>query len=104
VTSIVGRLRELDAAAFAAAAGMDLRLHDDDAAAETTRDLAGFGGVERNLAARHGHTVSGENGFTLIFVDFHNGRKLLMLIGIARGRQDSAPAAGVRLRVLAAQR
>ena len=40
---LVGRLRELDAAAFAAAAGVDLRLDDDDAAAEASRDVAGFG-------------------------------------------------------------
>ena len=39
------RLGELDAAAFAAAAGMNLRLDDDDAGAETPRDLAGFDGV-----------------------------------------------------------
>ena len=40
---LVGRLRQLDAAALAAAAGVDLRLDDDDAAAETPGDLAGFG-------------------------------------------------------------
>ena len=39
---LVGRLGELDAAAFAAPAGMDLRLDDGDVAAETPRDLAGF--------------------------------------------------------------
>ena len=32
-----GDLRELDAAALAAAAGVDLRLDDDDAAAEAAR-------------------------------------------------------------------
>ncbi len=63
---------------------MNLRLDDDDAAAETARDLAGFGGVERDLAARHGHAVSRENGFGLILVDFHDVSKLLMLIGLAR--------------------
>ena len=35
---LVGRLRELDAAALAAAAGVDLRLDDDDAAAEALGD------------------------------------------------------------------
>ncbi len=38
----VGRLGELDAAALAAAAGVNLRLDDDDAAAETARDFAGL--------------------------------------------------------------
>ena len=39
---LVGRFRQLDAAALAAAAGMDLRLHDDDAAAEPLGDGLGF--------------------------------------------------------------
>ena len=68
---LVGRLGELDAAALAAAAGVDLRLDDDDAAAEAAGDVAGFGGVERDLAARHGHAVAREDGFGLILVDFH---------------------------------
>ena len=67
----VGRFRELDAAAFAAAAGMNLRLDDDDRAAETARDRAGFGRVERDFAARHGHAVLRQNRFRLILVDFH---------------------------------
>ena len=49
-------------------------------AAEAPGDLAGFGGVERDLAARHRHAVARENRFGLILVDFHDGRKLLMLI------------------------
>ena len=68
---LVGRLGELDAAALAAAAGVDLRLDDDDAAAEPRGDLAGLGGVERDLAARHGHAVAREDRFGLILVDFH---------------------------------
>src|SRR4051812_30727182 len=67
----VGRLRQLDAAALSAAARVDLRLDDNDASAETTSDLAGFRGIERNLAARHRHTVTREDRFGLIFVDFH---------------------------------
>ena len=35
---LVGRLRQLDAAAFAAAAGVNLRLDDDDLRAEAPRD------------------------------------------------------------------
>ena len=75
----VGRLRELDAAALAAAAGVNLRLDDDDGAAEAPGDVAGFGGVEGDFAARHGHAVPRKDRFRLILVDFHDGRKLLML-------------------------
>ena len=39
----VRRLGELDATAFAAAAGVNLRFDDYDAAAETPRDVAGLG-------------------------------------------------------------
>ena len=84
---LVRALRQLDAAALAAAARMNLRLDDDHRAAEALGDLAGFGGVGRDFAARHGHAVARQNRFCLILVDFHDGRKLLMLIGIARLRQ-----------------
>ena len=67
----VGILRELDAAAFAASAGMNLRLDDDRAAAEPSGDLTGFVRRERDLAARHGHAVLFEERFGLIFVNFH---------------------------------
>ena len=40
----VGGLRELHAAALAAAAGVNLRLDDDDLAAEAPGDVAGLGG------------------------------------------------------------
>ena len=69
----VGRLGELDAAALSAAAGVNLRLDDDDMSAETTGDLARFGSVERDFTARHRHTVAREYGFGLILVDFHLG-------------------------------
>ena len=51
-SAFVGRSGELDAAALAAAAGVDLRLDDDDRAAESARNLARFGGVEGDFAAR----------------------------------------------------
>ena len=70
---LVGRLGELDAAALAAAAGVDLRLDDDGAAAEALGDLRGLGGVERDLAARHGDAVPREDLLGLILVDFHGG-------------------------------
>ena len=75
-------LRELDAAALAAAAGVDLRLDDDHAAAEARGDLAA---LRRRLNATSprgtGTPWRARMAFGLILVDFHDGRKLLMLIG-----------------------
>ena len=56
-----GGLGELDAAALAAAAGVNLRLDDHDAAAEAACDLAGFRCRERHFSARHGHTEPRED-------------------------------------------
>ena len=53
---LVGRFRELDAAALAASACMNLRLDDDNISAEAPRDLAGFSGCERHFTTRDGHT------------------------------------------------
>ena len=90
-----GDLRQLDAAALAAAAGVDLRLDDDDAAAEAAGDLAGFGGVEGDFAARHRHAVPREDGFGLILVDFH-GVQTPMLVGDAASRQTTSSASIAR--------
>ena len=57
----VGRLGQLDAAALAAAAGMDLRLDDDDAAAEPLGDGLGIMSGEGDFAARNGHAESRED-------------------------------------------
>src|SRR5829696_2808809 len=78
---LVGGSRQLDAAALAAAASVDLRLDDDDLAAETTRNLTGLRGAEGHFTARHRDAVTREDGFALVLVDFHLGRpnKLLML-------------------------
>ena len=35
----------------------------------------GFGGGERDLAARHGHAVPREDRFGLILVNFHDGER-----------------------------
>ena len=61
---------DLDAAALAAAAGVDLRL-DDDRQPEALRDGHGLVGVERDFAARDRHAVPGEDRLCLVFVDFH---------------------------------
>jgi len=73
------RLRELDAAAFAAAARVDLRLHDDDFRAEPFCNRRRVRGIGSFFSTRHGHTVMREDGLRLVLVDFHSGCKLLML-------------------------
>ena len=68
-------LRHLDAAAFAAASGVNLRL-DDHARGAFGKQLAGhvigfFQGVG-HFAFGHGYTVLREDFLCLIFVDFHS--------------------------------
>ncbi len=58
---LVGRPGDLDAAALAAAAGVNLRLDDVHAAAEALGGINGFGRCERNLAARDGNTEAREH-------------------------------------------
>ena len=72
----VGRLGELDAAAFAAAAGVDLRLHDD-AAAELVRDEARFVRRVDDFTARRRDAVVAKDLFRLIFVHFHGGARFI---------------------------
>jgi hypothetical protein len=68
---LVDRPGELDAAALAAAAGMDLRLDDPDRAAQFARRTLGLGGGVGHLALQHGHAVLGQELLGLVFVDVH---------------------------------
>ena len=69
---LVRRVRKLDAAAFPAAAGMNLGLdHHLSVSANSLRDLARRGGVERHLSARDGNAVPGKDRFGLILVNVH---------------------------------
>ena len=65
-----GILGDLDAAALAASAGVNLRFHDDAAAELLGRRFGLFDG-ERDFAARHRNVVLGQNGLCLILVNFH---------------------------------
>ena len=91
---IVGRSGELDAAALAAASGVNLRLHDDHAAAETLGDLARVGGGGRHFPARDRNAVALEDGFGLVLVNFHAGKRLIVIRGCA-DRQYATPAQGL---------
>ena len=67
----VGGTRQLHAAAFAAAAGVDLRLHHHDRRGELLGDLARLFGAGHHLTARCGNAEAAENFLSLIFVNFH---------------------------------
>ena len=66
-----GRLRELHAAGLAAAARVDLRLHDPDRAAELLGGGLRLGWRARREAFRHRNAVLGEQCLRLVFVEIH---------------------------------
>src|SRR5690606_26084431 len=68
---LVDRAAQLHAAAFAAAAGVDLRLDDPSRAAELLRDRGRLLGGRGDAAARHRHTSAREDLLRLVFVDLH---------------------------------
>ena len=65
--------RDLDAAALAAAAGVDLRLDDPHVAAERRGRGHRLVDGERRNAARRRHAVPAKDFLALVFVDFHAG-------------------------------
>ena len=67
----VHRARQLDAAALAAPAGVNLRLHHDHLGAQALGDAAGVFGFGHHLAARRGNAEAAENLLGLIFVNLH---------------------------------
>ena len=81
---LVGRLHQLHAAllrvvfdrAFAAAAGVDLGLHDGDRAAQFVNAAAASSAERATMPLRHGDAGLAEDLFGLKFVDFHSGKQL----------------------------
>ena len=69
---VVDGFDHLDAAGLAAAAGVDLRLHHPDRAAQFVGALDRLVDGERRHAARHRHAEFAQHGFGLIFVDVHD--------------------------------
>ena len=88
-----GILDDLDAAALAASAGVDLGLHDGHAAAETPGDRAGLLGRERDFPAGHRHAVPGQDGLCLILVNLHRSS----LNVVDRGAEQGEPGRGIDL-------
>ena len=83
---LIGVLDDLDAAAFATTAGMDLCLDDNDAATQPARRLAGLRAAEHDFSLRHRYAVARQDRLRLILVDFHGvearfrrARKLLIM-------------------------
>ena len=71
VSDLGDRLRDLDAAPLAAAAGVDLRLDDVDAAADRLGALYGLSDRKRGNAARRRHAEAAKDFLALVFVDLH---------------------------------
>jgi len=71
VADFVNGLCNLDPAALAAAARVDLGFHHPDLAAEFFGCLDGLVDTEAGNAARRGHPVLPEDFLCLVFVDFH---------------------------------
>ncbi len=102
VVRLLRILRELHAAALAAAPGVDLRL-DDRAPAEPARDLPGLGGAVGDLTARHGDAEVREDRLGLVLVDFHGERARIIWEsgptgGRPPGRRGPSPKAPRRPR------
>ncbi len=75
IGGLVHRLGDLHAAAFAAASGVDLRLHHDSGCAGTQQlfgDRFGFLARAGHRSARNCHTIFLENCFCLVLMNFHN--------------------------------
>ena len=65
------RFHHLDAAGFAAAAGVDLRFDHPHRAAELVGGLDRFIDAHRRNAARHRHAEFAQHRLGLVFVDVH---------------------------------
>ena len=84
----IGVLGEFHAAALAAAAGMDLRFHDD-ASAQLLRRGARVISVIRDDAARRRNAVAAQDFFGLILVDFHRARSFITSNATRAGAPES---------------
>ena len=95
------RLGDLDAAALAAAAGVDLRLDHPDRPVELFRRLHGLIDREGRIALRDGNAEGLQDGLGLVLVDVHGKRRPLRssarrevagLIGVECDRPQRRPS------------
>ena len=93
---LIDGARDLDAAALAPAAGVDLRLDHPHAAAE--RRSRGLRLVDRECrnAARRRHAVPPKDFLALIFVDFHAGSCVDCGDSETSARSSGRPVAAAR--------
>src|SRR5690606_39205506 len=88
VAGLIGRADENDARLLrvlfepplAAAAGMNLGLHDRQLAAEFGKSLRSLVGGLRDNALRHGNAGRGEELFGLVFVNLHEASRTVGLV------------------------
>ena len=71
LTDFIQRTGQLDAAALAAATGVDLGLDDPDGAAQLLGRLDRFFDIEAWNTPGHRYTIALQDFFALILVDFH---------------------------------
>jgi len=71
IGGLVGGTRQLDAACFAAAAGVDLGFDDGDVRLQPLGGLARFFLGEGDFAAGSGYAIPRQNRFRLILVNLH---------------------------------
>jgi succinate dehydrogenase / fumarate reductase cytochrome b subunit len=79
---------------------VNLGFHDDGPT-EFLRNLAGFGGGQRDVPLGRGDSVTRKNRFRLVLVDFHSGEKFLMLTCRFIQRNSKLALMSSRMRVLA---
>ena len=93
---VVDGAHDLDAAALAAPAGMDLRLDHPDRSAQFLGRRDGFIDREGGFAARRGGAEAAQNLFRLIFVDVHEKSEPVKEKNDPNSRSPPATACPVR--------
>ena len=89
---LVERARQLDAAALAATAGMDLRLDHPDGPTELLRCLGRLQHREGWVAARHWHAEVAKDVLALVLVNLHGWARAGGVTGSLRADDDRSPA------------
>ncbi len=86
--SFLGVMGNIDSAAFAASAGVNLRLHHH-AAGDGFRGRLGFGGGTGHLAARHRYIEVGQDSFGLVLMNFHGNVRAPTSVTVLVCRKNS---------------